>query len=366
MALSSAPGIERAQVACYRIPTETPESDGTLAWDATTLVLVTIEADGVAGIGYTYADTATGCLIRDHLLPLLLRGSALDITRHAQTLRDSLRNLGALGIGAMALSAIDIALWDLKAKLLGIALIDLLGAARADIPVYGSGGFTSYSQAQLCAQLKGWAQSGMGRVKMKIGREPATDPARIRAARTAVGDRVELFVDANGAYSRKQALAMAHICADARVGWFEEPVRADDLDGLRLLRDRAPPPIAISAGEYGYEPPYFQRLLQARAVDVLQADASRCGGFSGFMNVAALCAAFRVPLSSHCAPALHTALGCALTPVCHLEYFHDHARIEQSLFEGAAIAQRGQVCPDRSRPGLGLVFKEADARAFAV
>jgi len=366
MALSTAPDIERAEVACYRIPTETPESDGTLAWDATTLVLVTLRAGGSSGLGYTYADAATGRLIRDQLLPRLIGANPLDIAGHAQTLRAHLRNLGAVGIGAMALSAVDTALWDLKAALLRLPLIDLLGAARAAVPIYGSGGFTSYSAQQLCGQLRGWVEAGMSRVKMKIGRDALADPQRIAEARAAIGEDVALFVDANGAYSRKQALGMAELCAACDVSWFEEPVVATDVAGLRLLRDRAPPPIAISAGEYGYDLPYFQRLLQAQAVDVLQADATRCGGPSGFTAVAALCAAYQVPLSSHCAPALHLALGCALAPVCHLEWFHDHVRIEQRLFEGAPVPRQGELRPDRSRPGLGLIFREADARAFAV
>src|SRR5581483_12032583 len=110
------------------------------------------------------------------------------------------RNLGRDGITSMAVSAVDVALWDLKGKLLGVPVCRLLAAARERVPVYGSGGFTSYSDAQLGAQLSGWVHDGIPRVKMKVGRDPADDPRRVAVARNAIGDATELFVDANGAY----------------------------------------------------------------------------------------------------------------------------------------------------------------------
>jgi L-alanine-DL-glutamate epimerase-like enolase superfamily enzyme len=201
---------------------------------------------------------------------------------------------------------------------------------------------------------------------MKIGREPKQDIVRIDAAREAIGPTTNLFVDANGAYSRTQALAMAQDFAERGVSWFEEPVSSDDLAGLRLIRDRAPAGMDISAGEYGYDSVYFWRMLEAGAVDVLQADATRCAGLTGFLQAAALCRAFNVPLSSHCAPAMHAHACCAAAPVRHLEYFYDHVRIEQMLFDGALEPVNGELAPDLSRPGSGLVFKHADARPYAV
>jgi L-alanine-DL-glutamate epimerase-like enolase superfamily enzyme len=264
----------------------------------------------------------------------------------------------------MAIAAVDNALWDLKSKLLGVAVVDLLGAARDGVPIYGSGGFTSYTVAQLAGQLGGWARDGIAMVKMKVGRDAAADPARVHAAREAIGDAA-LFVDANGGYGRKQALALAQRFAEDGVTWFEEPVSSDDLAGLELLRDRMPPGMDVTAGEYGYDIGYFRAMLAAGAVDVLQADATRCAGITGFMRVAALCQAFQVPLSSHCAPALHVHACCAATPVRHLEYFFDHARIEGMLFDGAPRPRDGCLFPDRTRPGLGLELKRADAARYA-
>jgi L-alanine-DL-glutamate epimerase-like enolase superfamily enzyme len=359
------PHIDTVRVSTYTVPTDAPESDGTLEWEKTTLVVVELTAAGVTGLGYTYADRATAALARDTLAPELKGEDAFAIPAANRRMLARIRNLGRPGIASMAISAADNALWDLKARLFGVPLALWLGMTRAEVPVYGSGGFTSYSLERLQHQLGGWAEQGMAFVKMKVGRAPQEDPRRVRAAREAIG-AAQLFVDANGAYSRKQALALARRFADLDVRWFEEPVTSDDLPGLRLLRDEAPAGMDIAAGEYGYDPFYFRRMLEAGAVDVLQADATRCGGVSGFLAVHALADAHGLPLSAHCAPALHLHLGCALERVRHLEYFHDHQRIEQMLFDGAAAPRNGALGPDLTRPGFGLTLKRQDAEPFAV
>ncbi len=347
--LDSCP-VETLRVSAFTVPTDFPESDGTYAWDRTTLVLVEASAGGRRGLGYSYADVATARLVDEHLAGVVRGRDALDVP----------------GTWAMAIAAVDSCLWDLKARLLDLPLVKLLGAARAGVPVYGSGGFTSYSIGQLQKQLGGWAAQGLARVKMKIGTHPADDLARVRAAREAVGPGVEVFVDANGAYSRKQALAQAETFAGLGVSWFEEPVSSDDLEGLHLLRDRGPAGMDIAAGEYGYDLHYFRRMLEAEAVDVLQADASRCAGITGFLQVGALCQARCLPLSAHCAPSLHVHPCCAVIPLRHLEYFHDHVRIEQMLFDGALVPVDGELRPDLTRPGLGLELKRADAARYRV
>ena len=357
--------IEGLETSIYRIPTDHPESDGTLEWNSTILVLVRAKAAGTTGLGYTYADTATARLIQDVLANAVAGRDAANIPECWREMVKSIRNLGRPGVASMAISAVDSALWDLKARLLGVPLVGLLGAARESVPVYGSGGFTSYSAKQLEEQLAGWVAQGITRVKMKVGRDPKADPRRVRIAREAIGPETELFVDANGAYSRKQALHLAEVFADVEVSWFEEPVSSDDLAGLHLLRKRAPARMDIAAGEYGYDGGYFRRMLEAEAVDVLQADATRCGGITGFLQASSLCEAFHLPLSAHTAPALHTHVCCVALPIRHLEYFHDHVRIERMLFDGAPEVVHGELRPDMSRPGLGLELKAADARRFA-
>ena len=248
----------------------------------------------------------------------------------------------------------------------GVSLIDLIGSVRDDVAVYGSGGFTSYDIARLHAQLAGWAARGIQQVKMKVGSEPERDLERVAWAREAIGRHVELFVDANGAYTRKRALQFAERFADLGVSWFEEPVSSDDLPGLALLVERCPAGIEVAAGEYGYHAGYFEQMIRARAVDVVQADATRCGGVTGFLQAAALCDAHGLPLSAHCAPSLHAHLGCTASRVRHVEYFHDHARIESLLFEGALEPVAGRLAPDRSRPGLGLGLREDAAQPYAL
>jgi L-alanine-DL-glutamate epimerase-like enolase superfamily enzyme len=325
-------------------------------------VLVEIDAGPAQGIGYTYADTGTARVARDVIAPAVQGLSPFDTRRVYEEACRVVRNHGRSGACAMAISAIDVACWDLKAKLLGLPLAKLLGSVRAEVRAYGSGGFSSYDEGQLCDQLGHWADEGFAYVKMKVGREPERDLDRVRAARKAIGRGCELFVDANGAWSRKQALRFARDFAGQGVTWLEEPVVKTDREGLRLVRDGAE--MEVTGGEYAYEPRDFLDLLPV--LDVVQADVTRCGGITGFLDAHALIRAHELPMSSHCAPALHVALGCALPAVRHLEWFFDHQRIERLLFDGAPQPDRGMLRPDLSRPGLGLDFRREDASRFRV
>ncbi|MFL5895959.1 MAG: enolase C-terminal domain-like protein [Thermoleophilaceae bacterium] len=346
------------------VPTDGPESDGTLEWDSTTMVLVEVSAGGQTGIGYTYADASVASLISSKLLPLLDDHDPMSPPATWERMRVELRNAGQQGAGAMAISAVDIALWDLKAKLLGVCVADVLPRFRPSVPIYGSGGFTSYTLEQLREQLGGWVREGITRVKIKVGRDPDADPARLDAAREAIGDDVELMVDANGAFDRKHALAWAwRYASDWGVTYFEEPVSSEDLEGLRLVRDQGPPGMAIAAGEYAWDLADLGRL--APCVDILQADVTRCGGFTAFVRADGIAAAHGIPLSAHCAPAVSAHACCASERLVHLEYFHDHVRIESMLFHGTLSPADGRLTPDRSRPGLGLELKRAEAERFA-
>jgi L-alanine-DL-glutamate epimerase-like enolase superfamily enzyme len=357
--------VERLDVSAYTVPTDRPESDGTARWQATTLILVQARGGDETGLGYTYGDLASATVAQSVLADVVEGGDAMSVTSAWQAMARSCRNLGRPGVASMAIAAVDTALWDLKARLLGLPLATLLDASRTEVPIYGSGGFTSYSDEQLASQLGGWAERGIPRVKMKVGRSPERDLERVRVARQAIGPGTELFVDANGALSRKQALFYAERFAEYDVRWFEEPVSSDDLEGLRLLRDRAPAGLEIAAGEYGYMLPYFERMLAAGAVDCLQADATRCEGITGFLRAAALCQARSLELSAHCGPSIHAHPCCAVGPLRHLEYFHDHVRVEALLFDGTLTPVEGTLRPDLTRPGNGLAFKHATAEPYA-
>lgn len=356
--------IRGVSARAYTVPTDAPEADGTAQWDETTIVVATVDGGAGQGIGYAYADAAVARLVNVKLSDVVIGRDAMDPPGAWQAMQRAVRNLGRAGLCATAISAVDTALWDLKARLLDVPLATLLGRYRDMVPIYGSGGFTTYDHARLADQLSFWVErDGCRWVKMKIGTEPERDPARVRVAKQAIGPAT-LFVDANGALSVKQAQHLAGVfAAEADVRWFEEPVSSDDLDGLAQLRATVPPAMEVAAGEYGYEPDYFRRMLAAGAVDVQQADATRCGGV---MHAASLCEAFHTDLSAHCAPALHRHLGCTVPRFRHLEWFHDHVGIEQMLFDGAPIPVDGTIAPDWERSALGLVFKQQDAERSEV
>jgi L-alanine-DL-glutamate epimerase-like enolase superfamily enzyme len=357
--------IERLEVSAFTIPTDEPESDGTLEWDSTTIVVAEAHLDGQIGLGYTYCDAGAAEVISGRLAAVVEGEDAMDVRAAWLRMCAQVRNAGQPGIGFCAVSAVDQALWDLKARLLEIPLVVLLGAAHDEVPIYGSGGFCSYPDERLRAQLAGWAEAGVPRVKMKVGREPERDPVRLDAAREAIGDAVELYVDANGAFARKEALAWAARYVDSwNVTWFEEPVSSDDLEGLRLIRDSGPAGLEIAAGEYAYVPADFRELVGS--VDCLQADVTRCGGITGLLSASGLANAHSIDISAHCAPAISAHAFCAVERRRHLEYFHDHVRIEAMLFDGVPEPEDGALRPDRSRPGNGLALRHRDAARYSV
>jgi L-alanine-DL-glutamate epimerase-like enolase superfamily enzyme len=197
---------------------------------------------------------------------------------------------------------------------------------------------------------------------MKLGREPGRDPERLDAAREAIGQDTELYVDANGAFRAKEAVRWGRrYASDWGVTWFEEPVSSADFDGLALVRERIDPDVA--AGEYAYVPRDFANLVGR--VDCLQADATRCGGVTGVLGAAGLAAAHQLDVSAHCAPQLSAHVFCGVPTRRHLEYFHDHVRIERLLFDGVLEPDGGALCPDADRPGLGIELKRADAERYA-
>ena len=356
--------VERLEVSAYTIPTEETESDGTLEWNSTTLVVVELRSEGLGAVGYTYADVATAKLIEEKLAPIVRGSDAMTVDKLWGKMVGAIRNLGRPGIASMAIAAVDNALWDLKARLLDVPLYRLLGASRDRVPVYGSGGFTSYTTEELVRQLTGWVEDGIPRVKMKVGREPTQDLTRVGEARKAIGGSAELFVDANGAYAAKEALEFARRFAELGVTWFEEPVYHRDFAGLRYVREHAPPPIEISAGEYGYDPFDFRQLLENGTVDVLQADVTRCEGITGFLIADGLCEAHNIPFSTHCAPAITAHAAAAAKRLRHLEYFHDHVRIEGMLFEGVPPVREGAFDLTASGPGNGLSLNHRRAERY--
>ena len=360
--------VDAVEASAYTVPTDAPEADGTLAWSSTTLVLVQVRAAGAVGTGWTYAPRAASSLVQELLAPVVAGGDPFDLPGLSQAMVRAVRNAGRPGLASYAISAVDVALWDLKARLLDLPLHRLLGSARAEVPVYGSGGFTTYDSAQLDHQLGRWLEQAIPRVKIKIGESWGTcierDLARMGQARRTVGDDVELFVDANGGYERKQAVRVMRAARDLDVRWFEEPVSSDDLEGLRAVREVVD--ADVTAGEYGTDIHYFRRMCQSGAVDCLQVDLSRCGGITQWLRVTAVAAAFGLQVSGHCAPHLHVHAAAATPNLRHLEWFHDHVRIESMFFESTLDPRGGSLSPDPGVPGTGLTLRTADVAELRV
>lgn len=361
--------VTALDVSVFTVPTDAPEADGTVTWQATTMVLVVARSGSTAGTGWTYGPPACGALVADQLRPVVVGRDALDVGGRFEEMVRAVRNSGRAGVVGYAISAVDTALWDLKARLLDLPLHRLLGAVRRDVPVYGSGGFTTYDDSRLERQLSGWVEGqGIPRVKIKIGESWGSavprDLERMATARSVVGEDVELFVDANGGYSRKQAVRVMAAAADLDVTWFEEPVSSDDLAGLREVRDAVSADVA--AGEYGHDSTYFRRMCAAGAVDCLQVDASRCGGITEWLRAAAVAGSFGLEVSGHCAPHLHAHVAAATPNLRHLEWFHDHVRVESRFFDGTLDPAGGTITPSSDAPGNGLTFRGADAAPYRV
>jgi len=359
--------VDSIRATAYTIPTETDEeSDGTLVWDSTSIVVVEIGCGEVRGVGYTYADPSVVPLVESKLAPLVEGSDPLAPQRTWAQMQVQTRQLGHAGLAAMAVSAVDIALWDLKARLLDVCLADLLGRYRESVPIYGSGGFCNLTAEQLRDQVRGWMQDDIPRVKIKVGRDPEADPDRVSLVRDLVGPEVEIFVDANGAYSPHEALAHVERFRELGVSYLEEPVTSQDVAGMAEVRRGAPAGLAIAAGEYGWNLPMLEQLLAARAVHILQADVTRCGGITNLLRVDGMCKARAYPFSAHCAPAVSAHACCAMETVLHIEYFYDHTRIERMLFDGTLSPAGGALTPDRSRPGLGLELRRDRAAEYEV
>ncbi|KQX62772.1 enolase C-terminal domain-like protein [Angustibacter sp. Root456] len=365
------PVVEDLRTTVLTVPTDAPESDGTAQWTSTTMVVVRVRSEGVTGLGWTYGPAACGALVDGLLRKVVVGRPVAAATGTWDAMVHRARNATRAGAVGYAISAVDVALWDLKARLLDTSLADLLGRAHDEVPVYGSGGFTSYDDDRLTEQLRGWVvDQQIPRVKIKIGHPGGVhhqrDVERMMLSRHAIGADAELFVDANGAYTAKQAVRAIDAAqqAGADVTWFEEPVSSDDLDGLRLVREHTTSDVA--AGEYGTDVGYFRRMCVAGAVDCLQADATRCGGYTEWLRAAAVAASFELDVSAHCAPNLHAPVAAAAPNLRHIEWFHDHVRIEQLLLRGALDPQGGSVTPDPDRPGHGLTFDDDAAERFVV
>jgi L-alanine-DL-glutamate epimerase-like enolase superfamily enzyme len=346
------------RVSVYKFPTPAPETDGTLRWEATVAVLVSLEAGGASGIGWTYSSPAAAAVVHDKLAAAVHDLDAFDVQSGWAAMHRACRNLGTKGLVMQAISAVDIAWWDLKARLLDVPLSTLFGHARSSVPIYGSGGFCSLDDTELRHQVHWWQSVGCRAMKIKIGENWGTDIgrdlARVACLRNEAGAGVELMVDANGGYTVGQACRVGAELDDLGVTWFEEPVSSDDPAGLATVRSAVR--ADVTAGEYAADVFEMRSLLPV--VDCIQLDVTRCGGYTGWLRGAALAQAHNLEVSGHCAPSLHTPIAAATPNLRHVEWFADHARLEPLLVDGMPEARQGALHLRDELPGHGMTVSQ--------
>lgn len=348
----------RLHTGVRHFPTPHPEADGTLEWEATTAVTVLAESGSHTGTGWTYSDPAAAAVVDGVLKSALAGADPHDPPLCWQRMVRACRNIGATGLVMQAISAVDIALWDLHARSVGVDLPRLWGAMRPSVRIYGSGGFVNEDESVLVDDIAEWTRMGATAMKIKIGQDRGgavdRDLHRVRTLVDTAPAGTECMVDANGAYTPGQALRVGRQLDDLGVVWFEEPVTSDDPHTLGELADALD--CDVTAGEYAWTVTDAQRLVPQ--VDCLQLDVTRCGGYTGWFSAAAVAAGSHREVSAHCAPALHTPVAAATANLRHLEYFIDHARLEPQLADGVPTPSGGVLTPS-SAPGHGLTLRDA-------
>jgi L-alanine-DL-glutamate epimerase-like enolase superfamily enzyme len=324
-------------------------------------LFVHIQTDsGHLGLGVGV--TTSRAVIHEALKPLLLGQDALAHEKLWEEMFWRVRGFGRKGVAFSAISSIDIALWDLKAKFFGVPLFMLLGPFTATVPIYGSGGWTSFTEDELVREQVGYVERGIPRIKMKVakdfGRAEEEDLRRLAAVRKAVGDDVEIYVDANNGFYAKQAIGFARRMADYDVRWFEEPVLADDIAGLAAIARAIDIPVAT--GEHEYTKYGFKALLEAGGADIVQPDVGRVGGVTEWMKVAHLAHAYNLPVAPHAVQLVHLHLACCTPNLKVVEYLGVSEETDRIFYTEFPEPKNGMWSPYPDRPGLGL---ELDPRA---
>ncbi len=323
---------------------------------------------GLVGLGLGGGTTAAREVIERMLKPILLGQNALHIERLWDEMFWAIRGVGRKGLAFSALSAVDIALWDLKAKYYETPLYQLLGPYVETVPVYGSGGWTHFSLDELVAEQCGYVERGMKAVKMKVGKDfgqsEREDEARLAAVREAVGSEVQIFIDANNGYYAKQAIRMARVFGEYDVGWFEEPVLADDIEGLAAVARAIEIPVA--SGEHEYTKYGFRELIARGGADIVQPDVGRVGGITEWMKVAHLAHAFNLPVAPHAYQLVHLHLACATPNLKVVEYLGTVEAADRVFYSSFDEPRAGVWSPDPGKHGLGLELDPAAVERYAV
>jgi len=333
------------------------------------VLFVEVHSDaGPVGLGWTAGLRATRAVVMDTLRETLIGKDPFDTEGLWNEMFWRVRGFGRKGVAFQAISAVDIALWDLKAKALGLPLYKLLGACHDSVPVYGSGGWTNYTEAELVREQMSYVEQGYPAIKMKIGKEfgqrEREDLARLAAVRRAAGDEITLYVDANNGYTAKQAIRVARGLEEREVAWFEEPVLADDVDGLAQVARATSIPVAT--GEHEYTKFGFKDLLARGGADIAQPDVGRVGGVTEWLKVAHLAHAFNLPVASHAFAPIHLHLAMATPNILVVEMLGTETASNRVFFTELPQPKNGRWAPFPDRPGLGVELRPAAVNKLAV
>ncbi len=358
--------IRAVRTALYDIPPQVERVDAIQAFVSMEFPFIEIEdVDGVVGTGFSYTIGKGGAAIKQimdaYLTPILLEEDAANIDRIWQRMWMETHWVGRGGIVGLGMAAVDIALWDLMAKRAELPLYQLLGGARASVPVYNTdGGWLHLSEEALVRQSVTFVEAGFKGIKMKVGRDSLhEDVARVHAVRQAIGEAPYLMIDANMKWNAREAIQLACRVEDAGLFWFEEPIEADDVDSHVVLREKTTIPIAV--GETLYNKFVFQEYIAQGAADILQPDAVRVGGISEWMKVAHTAECFGLSVSPHFLMDLHVHLSAAVPHSLFVEYIPSL----DLVLEETLTLKDGHFSPP-NRPGHGILFDKAKLSAYQI
>ncbi len=353
--------IDNVQVHLVSMPVPGQLADATRKVDKLGYLIVRITTkSGIEGIGVTYNEVGgegTCAVVQKAIAPRLIGRDPLETEAIWTEMFHYLRGVGRKGMTFCALSAVDAALWDIKGKAFDVPIYRLLGGNRTEIPVYASGGWASYSDEELVAEMTDMVSQGYTAIKFKLGveggRNPNRDVTRVRKVREAVGPDIDLLLDANNCWDAATAVQVANRVKEYNIYLFEEPVFADDLPGLARFKQGTDIPLAT--GEHEYTKFGLRDLLLNDAVDIVQLDGARAGGYTEMVKIAAMTEAWNLKFAPHAMENLHLQLAGAMGSIVFLERLRIFEEITGQVFKDAPVPVNGvMTIPDL--PGLGLAL----------
>ncbi len=353
--------IQEVRTEWLRLPLERPIADAAHVLQHVDLILVEILAGDQHGFSYMlsfdYGPELLKGIIDLELKRHVVGLSAEDIGSVYQKNLSATEYIGNEGVAMWGIAAIDVALWDLLARRAGLPAAVLFGTCSRSVPVYGSGGWLSYSDSQLADEVSSYINRGFSGVKIKIGGNEDRDVERVRAVRKLVGPNRKLMVDANQSLTIEQALRLAERLEDCQLDWFEEPFPKDDLESYVRLSSRTEIPLAAGEREFGIEP--FRRLLAARAISVVQPDLLRVGGVTGWRLVAGLAESNLLRVAPHFYREYDLHLAAAQPNLIAIESFDWLDPVLETPFQ-----VRDGFARVPETPGFGVTFKPEAIREY--